>query len=177
MFGAVKLVTYKKRQIYEEVLLDLIAKARTSIKLATANIRNFRVKILEDSFPLSDYMKYFARKGMSIEILTTPNACKSSFVTELRETRNVEIRACARNHLKLVIVDARRAYVGSANLTSSGLGARPVSVRNFEIGFITESAPLITAVETIFDDIWSGALCDFCSYKGRTDIKCTKAGL
>ena len=171
--GVVDLITYENCQIYEKVLLELVPEARISIKLASANIRNFRVKILTDSFPLSEYIKHFIKKGVSVKILTTPNACKSAFVTELLGTRNFEVKACARNHMKLVVVDSRRAYIGSANLTSSGLGTRKASVRNFEIGFITQSKSLLTTVRRIFDDVWSGRLCDGCLYRDRTDVNCT----
>ena len=172
--GLLNLVTNQNRQIYKEVLLGLVAEAGISIKIATAVIRDFRVKILEDSFPLSSYIGYFAKKGVSIRILTTPKACKSVFVAKVLEKPNVQVRTCARNHLKLVLVDGKKAYIGTANLTSSGLGSRSVNVRNFEVGLITEEKHLVSAVNRIFDDIWNWRYCSHCLYRDRANMKCGK---
>jgi phosphatidylserine/phosphatidylglycerophosphate/cardiolipin synthase-like enzyme len=45
---------------------------------------------------------------------------------------------CPRVHLKSLIIDGRFAYVGSANLTGAGMGAKSDRRRNFESGIITD---------------------------------------
>ena len=47
------------------------------------------------------------------------------------------LRQCARLHLKAVIVDGALLYLGSANWTGAGLGAKGDRNRNFELGFVT----------------------------------------
>ena len=58
-------------------------------------------------------------------------------------------------------------YLGSANLTGAGLGAKLPGCRNFEWGFWTGSPTLIDAVLEQFNTIWEGAACTSCQ---RRDI-------
>jgi phosphatidylserine/phosphatidylglycerophosphate/cardiolipin synthase-like enzyme len=76
--------------------------------------------------------------------------------------RGLELRMCPRNHLKLVIVDGRHLYFGSANWTGAGLGAKGDGRRNFELGVLTEDERLLDAAQEAFDHIWRGASCEGC---------------
>ncbi len=85
----------------------------------------------------------------------------------LRELRRklpagIAIRRCPRLHAKAVIVDCGSMYVGSANLTGAGLGAKAVGKRNFELGVWTRSPALIDAVLDEFNAIWEGRRCVSC---------------
>jgi phosphatidylserine/phosphatidylglycerophosphate/cardiolipin synthase-like enzyme len=81
--------------------------------------------------------------------------------------RPLTIRRCPRLHAKAVIVDARAMYLGSANLTGAGLGAKGPEKRNFEIGVWTEALPLIEAVSEQFNLLWEGHRCRTCQ---RRDV-------
>src|SRR6202011_3427241 len=78
---------------------------------------------------------------------------------------NLTIRRCPRLHAKTVIVDCRRMYLGSANLTGAGLGAKADGRRNFEMGIWTESSALIDAVLGEFNALWEGHRCVSCKRK------------
>ena len=101
----------------------------------------------------------------------TRNRCKSSpssaALRELRAAlpRNLVIRRCPRLHFKVVVIDSRRMYLGSANLTGAGLGAKGEGKRNFELGVWTESAALIDAVVDQFNALWEGHRCVGCRRK------------
>jgi hypothetical protein len=56
-------------------------------------------------------------------------------------------------------------YLGSANLTGAGLGAKSDGRRNFEMGIWTESPPLIDAVLEQFNVLWEGRRCKTCQRK------------
>jgi hypothetical protein len=64
-----------------------------------------------------------------------------------------------------VIVDACAMYLGSANLTGAGLGAKSSDRRNFELGVWTHAAPLIDATLAQFNALWEGACCQGCKRK------------
>ena len=53
-------------------------------------------------------------------------------------------------------------YLGSANLTGAGLGAKSASRRNFEAGVWTDDLSLIDPVADMLETIWSGEYCDEC---------------
>jgi len=81
------------------------------------------------------------------------------------EQGRFEMRLCPRVHLKAVIVDGGFLYLGSANWTGAGLGAKGTGRRNFELGIVTDDAPLLDDVQEIFDRIWRGAECKDCKLR------------
>ena len=77
----------------------------------------------------------------------------------------ITIRRCPRLHSKAVIIDSRMMYLGSANLTGAGLGAKADGRRNFELGVWTQASPLIESVHEQFNALWEGHRCDTCKRK------------
>jgi phosphatidylserine/phosphatidylglycerophosphate/cardiolipin synthase-like enzyme len=69
---------------------------------------------------------------------------------------------CPRTHLKLVIVDGRDLYLGSANWTGAGLGAKHEERRNFELGLLTQDERLVDAAQDAYERIWRGGECANC---------------
>jgi phosphatidylserine/phosphatidylglycerophosphate/cardiolipin synthase-like enzyme len=61
-----------------------------------------------------------------------------------------------------VLIDSAWLYLGSANLTGAGLGAKHTDARNFELGLVTEDFDTIDRVTALFDAVWSGAECRTC---------------
>ena len=74
----------------------------------------------------------------------------------------LKLRICPRVHFKAVIVDGAWVYLGSANLTGAGLGAKGEGKRNFELGFVTEDFDVIDRSQALFESVWSGAECGTC---------------
>jgi phosphatidylserine/phosphatidylglycerophosphate/cardiolipin synthase-like enzyme len=68
-------------------------------------------------------------------------------------------------HFKTVLVDGAWVYLGSANLTGAGLGAKSDAKRNFEVGFVTEDFDTIDRTTALFEAIWSGAECATCGLR------------
>jgi phosphatidylserine/phosphatidylglycerophosphate/cardiolipin synthase-like enzyme len=68
-------------------------------------------------------------------------------------------------HFKAVIVDGAWAYVGSANLTGAGLGAKGEGRRNFELGLCTEDFETVDRVQALFEAVWTGAECSGCKLR------------
>jgi hypothetical protein len=69
---------------------------------------------------------------------------------------------CPRVHLKTVIVDGELLYLGSANWTGAGLGAKGDARRNFELGVLSDDEQLLDQVQAFFDWIWNGKPCSGC---------------
>ncbi len=111
-------------------------------------------------------MRGLAARGVEIRLLHagTPS---SAALRELKKELpgNLVIRRCPRVHMKAVVVDSRWMYVGSANLTGAGLGAKGEGKRNFEMGVWTESAGMIEAVGEQFNRLWEGRACVGCKRK------------
>jgi phosphatidylserine/phosphatidylglycerophosphate/cardiolipin synthase-like enzyme len=75
------------------------------------------------------------------------------------------MRRCPRVHAKAIIADGKWMYLGSANLTGAGLGAKSARRRNFEAGICTDQLDLIDAVADMLDSIWTGRQCQSCGRK------------
>ena len=77
------------------------------------------------------------------------------------------MRACPRVHLKMIAIDGALLYLGSANFTGAGLGAKGDGRRNFEMGIVTDDEWLLDAAQARFDRIWRGAECAGCKLRGE----------
>jgi len=65
-------------------------------------------------------------------------------------------------HMKCIIADGRLAYIGSANLTGAGLGAKSDHRRNFEAGIVTEDREVIGQLMNFLDTFYLGDHCLKC---------------
>jgi phosphatidylserine/phosphatidylglycerophosphate/cardiolipin synthase-like enzyme len=77
------------------------------------------------------------------------------------------LRTCPRVHLKAVIVDGALLYLGSANWTGAGLGAKGAGRRNFELGVVTDDTWLLDEVQALFDRLWRGRECGECKLRAE----------
>jgi phosphatidylserine/phosphatidylglycerophosphate/cardiolipin synthase-like enzyme len=89
------------------------------------------------------------------------------FRTELQQhprlvAGGLALRRCPRVHMKAVIVDGELLYLGSANWTGAGLGAKGSGRRNFELGIVTDDAPMLDQVQALYERVWSGGECAGC---------------
>jgi phosphatidylserine/phosphatidylglycerophosphate/cardiolipin synthase-like enzyme len=82
-----------------------------------------------------------------------------------RAKRSFEMRLCPRVHFKTVIVDGSMLFLGSANWTGAGLGAKGEGRRNFEVGFFTRDDLMLDEIQGYFDRIWSGGACTGCKLR------------
>ena len=159
-------------ELYERIVRTEFARARRTLDLATANLKAMLSEHPAGSgefVSLPELLGARAEDGVAVRVLHS-GVPSESFLHELRETglwrhENFAMRRCPRVHLKCAIVDGRGAYLGTANLTGAGLGAKGESRRNFEAGLWSESPELVERLERFFLSIWEGALCEGC---GRT---------
>lgn len=79
--------------------------------------------------------------------------------------KGLERVLCPRVHFKIIIFDMNTAYIGSANLTGSGLGMKSKDNRNFEAGILTNIPDIVDNVIEHFDEVWIGNKCKNCKRK------------
>lgn len=82
--------------------------------------------------------------------------------THLKKGEAFQMRMCPRVHFKAVVVDGELVYLGSANWTGAGLGAKGEGRRNFELGIWSRDDLLLDEVQAYFDAIWHGQPCGRC---------------
>lgn len=153
-----------------------IREARTSVWIATANLKEL---LVEDprATPRSrgryhsvlNIFSALATRGVDLRLLhaAPPSGpFRRSFDRHPRLVRGgLELRQCPRVHLKTVLVDGRYCYLGSANWTGAGLGAKGEGRRNFELGLVTDDDEVLDQVQALYERIWSGAACRGCKLR------------
>jgi len=151
---------------FTRVVRDGIAKAQISLDIMTADFKAMLVPLGRKGAKARSVVELFrslARKGVELRILHAGTPSGPALV-ELKkisaeEDCRLTIRRCPRLHAKAVVIDARAMYLGSANLTGAGLGAKGAEKRNFELGVWTETPSLIEAVMGEFNMLWEGRRC------------------
>jgi phosphatidylserine/phosphatidylglycerophosphate/cardiolipin synthase-like enzyme len=158
---------------HRRVVVDGMLKAKVSLDIMTADFKAMLVPALRGRRAPSiiEHFRRLAEAGVEIRLLHagTPSA---PALQELRAALpgNLIIRRCPRLHSKAVIMDCQRMYIGSANLTGAGLGAKSDGKRNFEIGVWTTSAALIDSVLDQFNMLWEGAQCTSCKRRNACPV-------
>lgn len=157
---------------YQDVIQRICA-AKSSIKIMTANFKRFRLKPTDnqgegykDGTPFVKYLMAKAVQGISVQIICSRPS--SNFTDEWEEYYRqmnpvlFEYKFCERNHAKVVIIDDKFAYVGSANVTPAGLGQGIFTPGNFEAGIFTAEPEIISQLQSLFSMIWEGDCCSDC---------------
>ncbi len=153
------------REIYQRVILEMVPDATESVWIATADIKDMHVEGAGGFRPFLGVLADLVSRGVEIRLLHAkepgPNFRKDfDQYPELLD--GLERSICPRVHQKSIVVDRRLAYLGSANLTGAGMGAKSQDRRNFELGIISDESGIVTGVMELFDAIWMGAHCRTC---------------
>jgi phosphatidylserine/phosphatidylglycerophosphate/cardiolipin synthase-like enzyme len=161
---------------YERVLRAVL-QAERSVWIATANLKELMVEgpVLVPGRRRNAYRSVLevfdqlSERGVELRILhaSLPSRpFRDEFDRHKRLVRGgLELRMCPRVHLKTVIVDAELVYLGSANWTGAGLGAKGEGRRNFELGMVSDDEQLIDQVQAVYDAIWNGDPCAGCKLR------------
>jgi phosphatidylserine/phosphatidylglycerophosphate/cardiolipin synthase-like enzyme len=165
------------REHYERVIAAVIA-AKVSVWIATANVKELMVedhrarpgrrRSLKKAAYVSvlAHLDDLAARGVELRLLHA-ELPSGPFRKEIAHhprlvAGGLALRRCPRVHLKTVIVDGELMYLGSANWTGAGLGAKGAGRRNFELGIVTDDGPLLDHVQASYERIWSGGECEGC---------------
>lgn len=157
--------------LHRRVVGERMLGARRSLLIATANVKAMfvpqggagRYRSILDAFD------GLARRGVALRLLhaeVPSRPFRAAFDRKRRLTEGaLALKICPRVHFKAVIVDGSWIYLGSANLTGAGLGAKDEHRRNFELGVCTEDFDTIDRVTALFEAVWTGAECGRCKLR------------
>ena len=139
-----------------------MSEVKRSLKIATANLRNFNVfvesEVGEESLRLCDFFLSLVERGVHVQVvcmkpfgfyLYTKENCP-----QLLENQLFELRYNGHNHMKIFIFDDECAYFGSANITEAAIGKRASGHRNHEAGLLVWGS-MIQAPLRHFEKSWN----------------------
>jgi phosphatidylserine/phosphatidylglycerophosphate/cardiolipin synthase-like enzyme len=159
-------------ELHTRVIQEAVLMAQDYVWIATANLKDMRVPMAGKRYrPILEVFDQMAKKGVTFRIVHSDLPSRS-----FRQTLErfpllcggaLELQICPRSHWKMVIVDGRKAYCGSANFTGAGLGAKGENRRNLELGLFTSSEEWVAKLQSLFDEFWMGSHCPGCGYRGQ----------
>ncbi len=160
---------------HHDVVIESVRRAKRSVWIATANLKELRVpgRAARRYGSVLDVFDGLARDGVELRILHASRPSKA-FVAEFDARPRLyggglKLRQCARVHLKTVVVDGALAYLGSANWTGAGLGAKGDHRRNFEMGVVTDDDAVLDDIQGRYDALWRGADCKACRLRSECE--------
>ncbi|MGI8602405.1 MAG: phospholipase D family protein [Verrucomicrobiales bacterium] len=155
---------------YSRVMRQEILKARQFLWLATADIKDLFVEGGPKNQPFRPFLGFLAEliaAGVAVRLIHAKEPgprFRADFdrFPQLLTNDLFERALCPRMHMKVIIIDGESAYLGSANLTGAGLGAKGENRRNFEAGVFTKDRAIIRRLMDDLDALWLGVPCARC---------------
>ncbi len=154
-------------QIYKRVIEEEVTRAKKFLWIVTADIKDMHVIRAKRSVPFLQVLAELVDSGVSVRLLHAKEPgprFRKDFdrYPVLIESDLFERALCPRVHTKAIIVDAKKAFITSANLTGAGLGAKHADKRNFEAGLLTDEKEHIDPLMEWVDQLYLGDFCGSC---------------
>ena len=145
--------------------INLATQAKRSLWIGTADIKDLYVIQGRVEKPFLGILAELIGRGVEIRLIHAkepgPNF-REDFDRYPRLAKMLERVMCPRVHFKIIVIDQKICYVGSANLTGAGMGMKSPYRRNFEAGIITDASDIVNAAIEEFDKVWRGGECKKC---------------
>jgi phosphatidylserine/phosphatidylglycerophosphate/cardiolipin synthase-like enzyme len=160
------------QETYQAVVHDIVPSARQLLWIVTADFKDLHVAQGKRFVPFLAVLAEKIREGVEVRLVHAkepgprfrrdfdrfPALIGSDLFSRI---------LCPRMHMKCIIADGRYAYIGSANLTGAGLGAKSDHRRNFEAGIVTRDRQIIAPLMDFLDAYFLGDHCLKCQ---RRDV-------
>lgn len=158
----IKLITNEEH--YQEVIAA-VSSAKKFVWIGTADIKDLHVKTGNTTQTFLSVLNTLLQKKVAVRMLHSKEPgkiFKNTFDKYPLLWKNMERQLCPRVHFKIIVIDGKLAYTGSANLTGAGLGMKSADTRNFESGILTTKPDFVDAIMNQFDEVWMGKYCETC---------------
>lgn len=162
----------KNEEHYKEVL-SKASKVKEAIWIGTADIKDLYV----GDEPFLGVLAELVKKGIDVRLIHAKEPgpiFREEFDRYPVLIKKLQRQLCPRVHFKIVVFDYREVYVGSANLTGAGIGAKGANKRNFEAGILTDEFEIVDAACEQFDSVWTGKHCKQCLRKQMCGARISK---
>ncbi len=155
------------REIYTEVIEALVPQAQRYLWIITADIKDMHVDINGKFAPFLALLSDLVERGVAVRLVHAKEPgprFREDFdqYPHLISSELFERVLCPRVHTKAIIIDGAVAFLGSANLTGAGLGAKSPDKRNFEAGMLFDDRDQIHQLMTWVDSLYLGEFCSTC---------------
>ncbi len=159
-------------EIHSRVIRGLVPEARRFLWIVTADIKDLHVARGRRAVPFLTVLSELVESGVAVRLIHAKEPgprFRADFDKHpaLIHSELFERVLCPRVHTKAVIVDGKKAFVGSPNLTGAGMGAKHADKRNFEAGFLTDEPEDLKKLVEGVDGLFIGDFCGRCRLRDR----------
>ncbi len=158
--------------IYHRIIEELIPETESYLWIVTADLKDLHVQRGRRYIPFLQVLAELVEDGVAIRLFHAKEPgprFRKDFdrFPALIESELFERILCPRIHTKAIIIDGKKAFISSANLTGAGMGAKSPSRRNFEAGILTDENEHLEPLIDWIDELYLGEPCLKC---GRRDV-------
>ena len=155
------------RDIYTSFVQTELPQAREFLWIVTADIKDLHIDVNGHFEPLLAVLADLVERNVAVRLIHAKEPgprFREEFDTfdTLINNELFERILCPRVHTKAIVIDGRLAFVGSANLTGAGMGAKHQDKRNFEAGFVFDDKQDLDELMEWIDTLYLGEYCKQC---------------
>jgi len=155
------------REIYTQFVQEALPQARRFLWIVTADIKDLHVDVHGRFEPLLAVLSQLVETGVAVRLIHAKEPgprFREDFdrFDALINSELFERILCPRVHTKAIVIDGNLAFVGSANLTGAGMGAKHEDKRNFEAGFVFDNTEHLNKLMQWIDELYLGEHCHHC---------------
>jgi len=155
------------RDIYTEFIQERLPTARRFLWIVTADIKDLHIDVNNRFQPLLEVLSDMVERGVAVRLIHAKEPgprFREDFdrFDALINNELFERILCPRVHTKAIVIDGQLGFVGSANLTGAGMGAKNEHRRNFEAGFIFDEGDSLRQLMQWIDELYLGEYCHKC---------------
>ena len=148
-------------------ITDIVSLADRYLWIVTADLKDMHVRKGKRFVPFLEILADLVERGIAVRLFHAKEPgprFRADFdrYPALIDSELFERVLCPRIHTKAIVADGRFAYIGSANLTGAGLGAKHRDKRNFEAGIVTNMPAHLEPLTTWIDSLYLGEPCATC---------------
>lgn len=159
------MLTFISNSAHYKEVLSRIQSVKHTLWIGTADIKDLYIEIGREKKPFLALVAQLIRRGVEVRLIHAkepgPNF-RGDFDRYPVLYDRLERVLCPRVHFKIIVLDCKEVYIGSANLTGAGVGMKGEDKRNFEAGILTDNEEIVDKAMTQFDEVWMGTHCKTC---------------
>ena len=159
------MLTYISNTDHYKEVLSRVQSVKHILWIGTADIKELHVEVGKQKKNFLAVLAGLIRRSVEVKLIHAKEP-GSNFRKDFDKYPvlydRLERVLCPRVHFKVLLFDSKEVYIGSANLTGTGMGMKTDNKRNFEAGILTDDPKVVEQAMNQLDEVWIVKHCKAC---------------